>query len=163
MAEVETLGYAADEKNPLYSRGKKVSTVVAQISITATAAAGDIHKLARGIPIDAHVLGLRLPRGSAQIVGLSDVDFGFYRQDTEAVLDKDILADGVDFDAAAKTGPQDVLGENLTHDLTKKIKDLLDLETNEEPSGGVDLCATINAEGAGTGTITVYVDLVFPA
>lgn len=163
MAQVETLGYAADPSNPLYTNGKVIRTVVAQISIDADAAAGDIHKLAQGLPVDAHVLAIRLPRGSAQIADLTDVDFGLYRNDNEAVLDADILADGVNFSAAAKTGPQDLLGENLTYDLTKDIGELVSLESDTEPSGGVDICATINAEGSGTGTITVYLDIAFPA
>lgn len=160
----DTLGYTADPKNALYSRGKKIRTVVAQISITSSAAAGDKHILARGLSVDDQVVGLRLPRGCAQIVGLTDVDFGFYRTDNNVVLDADILADGVDFGTAAITDyGRDLLGENLTYDLTEKIKDQLDIDTNEAPSGGVDLVATVNAEGAGTGTITVYVDIADPA
>lgn len=160
MAQIETLGFAADPKNPLYTTGKYMRTVVGQIAVSnAGSAAGDIYKIARGLPIDAQVLAIRLPRGTAQIAGMDDVDFGFYRSDNEVALDADILVDGADFATAAFAAGKDLLGSNLT----KTIGGLLSLASDNEPAGGVDLCATLKNKPTATGTVTVFVDLAFTA
>jgi len=160
MAQIKTLGFAADPKNPLYTTGKYLRTVVGQLAVSnAGSAAGDIYKIARGLPIDAQVLAVRLPQGTAQIAGMDDVDFGFYRSDNEAVLDIDALVDGADFATAALASGKDL----LSADLTKTIGGLLNLGSDNEPAGGVDLCATLKAKPTATGTVTVFIDLAFTA
>jgi hypothetical protein len=162
MAFVDTLGIAADPSNPLFNTGVNVRVVQALITITSGSADGEVQKLAIGLPIDAQVLGLFLPGGAPGITQLTDVDFGFYRNADGVVIDKDILVDGKNFSSAITTAI-DCLADNSGMDYTKKIKDLLSLESDTEPSGGVDLCATINTQGSGTGTIRVWVVLGFPA
>lgn len=159
MAKKQTLGYTAKPSDPLYTNGKYIREVLAAISITAAAAANDVHVLAHNIPIDAQVVGIFLPSGSAQIADLTDVDFGFHRADNDAALGIDALADGVNFSAAARTYAVDL----IESDTTKNIGELLSLQSDEEPSGGVNVTATIKAEGAGTGTIPVLVRIAFPA
>lgn len=160
MAQIETLGFAADPKNPLYTTGKYVRTVVGQIAVSnAGSAAGDIYKIARGLPVDTQVLAIRLPRGTAQIAGMDDVDFGFYRSDNEDVLDIDVLVDGADFATAVKASGVDLLESGLT----STIGGLLNLASDSEPAGGVDLCATLKAKPTATGTVTVFIDLAFTA
>lgn len=163
MAKKQTLGYTAKPSDPLYTNGKYIREVLAVISITAAAAVNDVHVLAHNIPIDAQVVGIFLPSGSAIIAGLTDVDFGFHRADNDAALDTDVLADGVNFSAAARASAVDLIGSGLTFDTTKNIGELLSLQSDEEPSGGVNVTATIKAEGAGTGTIPVLVRIAFPA
>lgn len=159
MAFKNTVGYAADPSNPLYTTGVVVREVLAQITIDSNTATTDVIKLARNLPVDAHVIGLVLPEGSAQIDGLTDVDFGFYRSDSGAVLSINALVDAVNFSAATKTHGTDL----MTADRKSKIKTLLSLQSDTEPFGGVDLCASVKAEGNGTGVIDVIVRIAFPA
>lgn len=163
MATVNTLGYTNDSKNPLYGSGKKLQRVRAIIYNATAFSDGDIVVLAKGLPVDAQIVGINLPQGNAARTGLTDIDIGFHRQDNGVVIDKDALVDG-DTMASARTSAIDILGKNISgFDFTKSIGSLLSLTRETEPSGGVNLTATINTAGATTGTIVVDIDIAFPA
>ena len=164
---VERDAYPTD---PLFNNGQIVKTVIATIDVTASSADGDVIVLAKGLPLGVKVIGLRLPTVVSGITQLSDVDFGVYAAHnltidalvstipTADVLDKDILVDGTDL-SAAKAANVDI----LSADRAKSLGDLLSLGADKEPAGGVAICATINTQGSGTGTIEVAIDLAFPA
>ncbi|MFA5500665.1 MAG: hypothetical protein WC404_06265 [Candidatus Omnitrophota bacterium] len=163
MGAVNTLGYTNYPKNPLYGTGKKVRRVRAVIYNATALSDGDVVTIARGLPVDAQILNINFPQGHAARTGLTDVDFGFHRQDNGAVIDKDALIDGITF-ASARTAAVDLLGSNVSSfDFTKTIGGLLSLTGETQPSGGVNLTATINTAGSTTGTIIVDIDIAFPA
>lgn len=163
MAKVNTLGYTNHPTNPLYGTGKKVRRVRAVIYNATALSDGDVVVIARGLPVDAQILGINFPQGNAARSGLTDVDFGFHRQDNDVVLEKDALIDGISF-ASARTSGVDLLGSNVSgFDFTKTIGGLLSLTPDTEPQGGINLTATINTAGSTTGTIIVDVDIAFPA
>lgn len=163
---VELEAYPTD---PLFNSGVKLRTVIATITIDASSADGDVVILAKGITYDTKVVGIRLPTVVSGITQLSDVDFGLYKTEamaaddlvsaiSGAVIDKDILVDGIDL-SSAKAANVDI----LSSDRAKSIAALLSSQTDKEPAGGVNICATINTQGSGTGTIEVAIDLAFPA
>lgn len=163
MGAVNTLGYTNYPKDPLFGTGQIVKRIRAIIKNTTALSDGDVVTIARGLPVGARILTINLPQGNAARTGLSDIDFGFYRQDNGAVIDKDALVDG-DTMASARTAAIDILGENVSgFDFTKTIGGLLSLTGETQPSGGVNLCATINTAGSTTGTIVVDIDVAFPA
>jgi hypothetical protein len=163
MATVNSLGITNYPHDPLFQQGQIIKRVRAVIYNATALSDGDIVVLAKGLPVNARILNINLPQGNAARTGLSDIDFGFYRQDNGAVIDKDVLVDG-DTMASARTSAIDILGKNVSgFDFTKTIGGLLSLTSETEPSGGVNLCATINTAGSTTGTIIVDIDIAFPA
>lgn len=163
MTTHNTLGFTNDPSNPLYGSGKVIRHVRALIYNATAFSDGDIVKLAKGLPLDAQIVGIDFPEGTAARSGLTDVDFGFFRNDNSVVLDKDVLIDGVSF-ASARTSAVDLLGSNVSgFDRTKTIGELLNLTGETEPIGGVDLCATINTAGSTTGTIVCDIAIAFSA
>jgi len=169
MALFENALSVAKPLDPSFTVGKKVRTVNAVINTGSTSANGDVYILAKGLPATARIAGIFLPKGSAAVTGLSDVDFGFYASHTSesldgngnlvvnnTVIDKDALADGVTF-ASAK-GAIDLLGDNVSNfDPTKSIGELCSLSAQDFPAHGVDVCATLNAVGTATGKIYVNI------
>ena len=154
----------------LFNTGVKVRTVIATITIDANSADGDVIILAKGLPYDVKVVGLRFPTVISGITQLSDVDFGLYALEaltksmlvsaipSAAVLDANVLVDSIDL-SSAKAANVDV----LQSDRAVTIGALLSSQSDKEPAGGVAICATINTQGSGTGTIEVAIDLAFPA
>lgn len=88
------------------------------------------------------------------IAGLTDVDFGFYKQDSVGgdVIDKDILKDGLDPHSGLST-----LTEELDLDpayLGKAAYQLVNTSgVDPQAYGSFDLCATFNTGGTATGSI----------
>lgn len=165
MATRETKGKLAKDNNPLYNQGEEVQKVRAVVPVVSAWANDDVVILARNLPIDTLITRINLPNGSPGITGSSDWDFGFYKasgadgQSLGDVLDKDILADGVDF-SSARTSAVDVLGANITLDKAKTIGELLGLTSEEAPAGGVHLCATLNAAGSADGDVDIEIEMV---
>lgn len=156
MTKAYNAGFTADPKNPIYSTGKVLKTVVATFSTTTTA--NDYAVLAQSLPSTAIIRGIRFPQGTGATSGNTDIDFGFYAHEG-AVVDKDALADGVSF-AAAKGAATDVLGSNIaSFDFKKTIGELLGVATKDQPIGGYDLCATVNTGAAGTYTAEILIEM----
>lgn len=169
MALFENALSTAKPLDPSFTVGKKLRTVQAVINVGSTSATGDVYVLAKGLPATARIAGIVLPKGSAAVTGMSDVDFGFYASQTEksldgsgnlvdsnVVIDKDALVDGATF-ASAK-GSIDLLGDGVSSfDPTKSIGELCSLSSQDFPAHGVDVCATMNTIGTATGTIYVNV------
>ena len=156
MTKAYNAGFADDPKNPVYSTGKVLKTIVCPFATTATA--NDYAVLAQSLPATAIIRAIRLPRGSSAISGCTDVDFGIYAHEG-AVLDKDALADGVSF-GSAKTGYQDLLGASVaSFDYNKNLAEILGTTPDKQPIGGYDICATINTGAAGNVYCEIVVEL----
>lgn len=148
MAVIFNKGLEQDGLNPVYSSGKRLKTIVCPI--TTTANNGDVVILAQGFPATAYIRGIRFPQGTAQIAGLTDVDVGLYANGGKTVIKKDAFADGVSF-GAANTSSYDILGKNVVgYDFTKNISALASKKESDVPSGGYDLCMTLNTAAVGT-------------
>lgn len=75
--------------DPMFTVGRHIRVVQAKLEITAKTAAKDVVILAKGLPATARIHRIMLPKGSAAIAGLTDVDVGFYASKTNKVLDAD--------------------------------------------------------------------------
>ena len=153
MAIIENALATAKPLDTMFTSGKRVRVVQAQIGIVGnTTAANDVFILAKGLPAAARVVRIMLPKGAAAITGLSDVDFGFYQSQTNKVIDIDAVADGVTF--ASALGCIDLVGKNVSSfATTADIATLCGHGANDIPAAGYDLCATIKAVGTTSGTI----------
>lgn len=160
MAIIENPLAAAKPLDPMFTLGRHVRIVQAQINVVGgTTAANDVFVLAKGLPAAARIVRIMTPKGTPAVTGLTDVDFGFYQSQTNKVVDADAVADGVTF--ASALGNLDLVGKNVTSfATTADIATLCGHGAEDIPAYGYDLCATINAIGSTGGVIDldIYVE-----
>jgi hypothetical protein len=146
--------------DPMFTVGRQLRVVQAQIALTGTSN-GDVVILAEGLPATARIVRVMLPKGCAQISGVSDVDLGFYASKTNKVIDADAVADGITFAASGGLANVDLVGTNISNfPVVKDIATLCGLSSQEIPAHGFDLCATLNTKGSATATIEldIYIE-----
>lgn len=120
-------------------------------------AAGDddtsVIRIFKNVPSEVIPLSLRISCDA--ITGCTDVDCGLYETNGGAVIDADLLADGVDIAA----GFSRILGKDLlvSVDLANAQKRLYQLagHTFLTKKPGYDIALTFNTIGSGAGTVTV--------
>lgn len=153
MAIFENALSVAKPLDPMFSVGKKVRVVQAQINVVGgTTAADDIFILAKGLPAAARIVRIMTPKGTPAITGLTDVDFGFYQSQSNKVIDADAVVDGASFASAGAC--LDLVGKNISNfAVSADIATLCGHGADDIPAAGYDLCATINAIGSASGVI----------
>jgi len=161
MASRTTTGYTNKPKATLYNQGSKLQTVQAEVAVLSTWNDGDTVILARNLTLASRITSIMM-KAAGSITAATDYDIGFYRagnddgDDLGAVIDADIIADGLDFDAGVALGT-DILGTNLTFYKYKTIGDLLGYDEGEAPIGGVHLVMTLNTAGSATADLDMEV------
>lgn len=162
MAVVENPYAVAKPLDPMFTVGRVLRTVQAQIAIGASSADGDVVILAKGVPPTARVARIMLPAGSSALTGCT-VDIGLYKMKknisaeettnlaTEYVaIDEDCLVDGQSFANAMNN--VDIVGANISS--FDRTADLATLANAKEfPSGGYAIGAKLVAKGSVTGNI----------
>lgn len=139
-------------RNALYTTGKELRLVHAQIEKKADTANGAVFVLASGLPLSARIHRITFPKGTPALTGLTNVDIGFYRKSDDTVLKADALVKAKSF-ATALTNI-DIVGDGVTEfDNTATIGELLGLGTDQTPAEGVNLCVTVNEAGNATGVL----------
>lgn len=130
---------------------------VATFEIAAADSDASIIRLFKNVPADVIPLSLRLSCDA--ITGCNDVDCGLYEPDERggAVIDKDILADGLDISA----GYSRILGLDCLKDVDlancqKRLYQLAHATpTFDTRKPGYDIALTFNTIGSGAGTVMV--------
>ena len=162
MAVVENPYAVAKPLDPMFTVGRVLRTVQAQIAIGASSADGDMVILAKGVPPTARVARIMLPAGSSALTGCT-VDIGLYKMKknisveettdlaTEYVaIDEDCLVDGQSFATAMNN--VDIVGANISS--FDRTADLATLANAKEfPSGGYAIGAKLVAKGSVIGNI----------
>jgi len=103
------------------------------------------------VPSNARLIGRTLENDA--ITGMTDVDIGVYAIDTGAVVDKDILEDGLDLSSAGSAFAP--FGVTAPENQGKRLWELLGLTA--DPQTEYDIAATANTAGAGAGDISLDV------
>ena len=162
MATYENPYAVAKPLDPMFTVGRELRTVQAQIAIGASSANGDVVILAKGVPPTARVARIMLPVGSSALTGCT-VDIGLYKMQknisaeettdlaTEYVaIDEDCLVDGQSFATAMNN--VDIVGANISSfDRTADLATLA--QAKEFPSGGYAIGAKLVAKGSVNGNI----------
>lgn len=162
MATYENPYAVAKPLDPMFTVGRELRTVQAQIAIDASSANGDVVILAKGVPPTARVARIMLPTGSSALTGCT-VDIGLYKMQknisaeettdlaTEYVaIDEDCLVDGQSFATAMNN--VDIVGANISSfDRTADLATLA--QAKEFPSGGYAIGAKLVAKGSVNGNI----------
>lgn len=152
MAERQTVEQAHKSADALFSTGTKPKIIRATLNIVnGTSATGDIIRLAKGLSLANKIVGIFVPKATAAIAGLTDIDFGFYKSNAGAALDADILVDGLDPHTTLAVG--ELIGDNAY----KTIGEHLVKNNDQEYVGGVDLACTLKATPSASGTITLWI------
>lgn len=162
MATYENPYAVAKPLDPMFTVGRELRTVQAQIAIGASSANGDVVILAKGVPPTARVARIMLPVGSSALTDCT-VDIGLYKMQknisaeettdlaTEYVaIDEDCLVDGQSFATAMNN--VDIVGANISSfDRTADLATLA--QAKEFPSGGYAIGAKLVAKGSVNGNI----------
>lgn len=103
------------------------------------------------VPSDARLIGRTL--NNAALTGATDIDAGLYAVDDGAVVDADILEDGISLASAGKAFAP--FGNVAAADAMKPLWELLGL--SEDPQTEYDIVLTANTAGGGAGSIAMDV------
>ncbi len=164
MATYKNPYAVAKPLDPMFTVGRVLRTVQAQIAIGAESANNDVIILAKGVPPTARVARIMLPAGSSALTGCT-VDIGLYKMQknisaeeatdlaTEYVaVDEDCLVDGQSFATAMNN--VDIVGANIaSFDRTADLATLVKASAGEFPSGGYAIGAKLVAKGSVNGNI----------
>ncbi len=162
MATYENPYAVAKPLDPMFTVGRELRTVQAQIAIGSESANNDVIILAKGISPTARVARIMLPTGSAALTGCT-VDIGLYKMQknisaeettdlaTEYVaVDEDCLVDGQSFATAMNN--VDIVGANIaSFDRTADLATLA--QAKEFPADGYAIGAKLVAKGSVNGNI----------
>lgn len=116
---------------------------------------GSVYRFFKNFPDTAVIHKIEVANDA--ITDGTDYDFGVYTTDSGAVVDKDLLADGVDLSSANAIGSEASLLTAIdAADLKKPLFELAG-KTSANRVGSYDLCLTGNTVGTAAGTVTIAV------
>lgn len=139
------------------SNGAKLSALKVMFGITTSDDTGDIKRLCT-LPSTATITKIQV--ACTSITGLSDIDIGIYNTGVSgAVIDADILADGLDVSSASKV--LDGLTTVSVANSIMNIKDLVNTVASSTVIASdkfVDVAITLKADATTTGNISVLIE-----
>ena len=131
--------------------GTKVVTLVGTVSVAAGDDDGSVYRVFSNIP--SSLVPVSVVVHNTAITAGTDYDFGLYEGNLGAVVDKDILADGISM-ASARTVAT-INNAGLTTIALGDIKTLGELSAQTDVDSAYDLAFTANTVGTASGTIRV--------
>lgn len=147
---------AADKKEaPIRSGGAQVVAIAGRYELAAGDDDGSVVRIGR---VGANYIPIYGVLQSDSITGMTDLDVGLYKPGVGgAVVDKDLLADGLDLNAgvAITTDAQNALtnlgGADVVNSIGKNLWELLGLSAPNRAD--YDLALTWNTIGSAAGTV----------
>ena len=132
--------------------GTETFTVVG----TSTVAAGDddTSKYRVLFDIPSNAVPINICIHNTAITAGTDYDLGLYETDSGAVIDADILADGIDLSSAATIATWNNTGMT-TIDIANGTQTLGTLSAQTDVASSYDIVLTANTVGSAAGTIRV--------
>lgn len=147
---------AGKKTRPAFSSGDKVVTMKAVVSVAAADDDGSIYRLFKGVPSNFIPVNICIQNGA--VTAGTDYDLGLYKTGG-AVVDKDILADGLDMSSARTVATWNNAGLT-TVALANTQKTLAELSAQTDPDKDYDLALTANTVGSAAETIVVIATFV---
>lgn len=136
--------------------GGKMISMVATFEVAAGDDDASVFRLFKNV--DPNLIPINLRVACDALTGATDWDMGLYEPDEAggAVIDKDILADGMNL--AAGFSRILALDGLVSVDLANAQKRIYELagHTLATRKPGYDICLTANTIGSGAGTVTVF-------
>lgn len=165
MTVRQNLGLVAFPKNPAFSVGKKMRTVNCSITVPTTGANGDQYVLGGPFTINERISRLNCQAFPA-LTSATDSNLGFYYLKSDGTLavvkasGGNELWSGVSLATAVTVFTDLLMSKNSALDRTKSIGQLLSMNADQEPFGGIYLVLTLptaNSAG-GTGNLDIVVE-----
>lgn len=139
------------------------TSVVACKQVVSVAAADDDGSVYRVFPnLSGNLVPVLLLITNSAITSGTDYDIGFYDANGGAVVDKDELADGLDFSSAGANINGLAAATAIGANGVDNIYTLLGKTLGSDTKGGYDLCITANTVGSAAGTIVVQALFINP-
>lgn len=150
---VDSLLAAGKLASALNTFGTQTVTMVATAAVAAANDDTSVYRLFKGVP--SNFVPVKIAIHNTAITAGTDYDLGLYNVGTDgAVVDKDILADGLDMSSARTIATDNNAGmTSLT--LSNGTQDLATLGAETNPASAYDICLTANTVGSAAGTIRV--------
>ncbi len=143
----------AGKKTLALKTGSGAETVT--LTNVVTVASGDddtsVYRVFADVP--ANFIPLCICIHNTAITSGSDYDLGLHKTANGAVVDKDILADGLDMSSARTIATWNNAG--LTTVTLGELKTLAQLSAQTDPDSSYDITFTANTVGSAAGTIRV--------
>lgn len=133
--------------------GSGVPTVTLTGIVTVAAADDDTSKYRVFANVPSSYIPLNICIHNTAITGGTDYDLGLYKTDTGAVVEVDILADGLDLSSARTIATWNNAG--MTSLTLAELKTLGTLSGQTDIDGAYDIVLTANTVGSGAGTARV--------
>ncbi|NCD16506.1 MAG: hypothetical protein EOL91_04180 [Actinobacteria bacterium] len=161
MAVEDKKVYESTTRKPASEESGAIKKTIQQlVSVAAADSDGSIYRIAK-LPASAVILDVRYMNSA--ITAGTDYDLGLYGVDGGAVVDKDILDDGLSFTVAATAA---ALKQGLTNvaiaDRLDQLYELAGDSTGSYP-GQYDIALTANTVGSADGTVYVEIDYIIGA
>lgn len=136
----------------LNEQGTKTITAVATVAVASADDDGSVYRLFKNVP--SSLVPVKIAVHNTAITSGSDYDLGLYAANGGAVVDKDILADGLDM-SSARTIATDNNAGMTTVAIASGTQDLGTLSAQTDPYASYDIALTANTVGSAAGTIRV--------
>lgn len=136
----------------LNTYGTGTITAVATVAVAAADSDGSKYVLFKDVP--ANLVPVCICVHNTAITAGTDYDIGLYKGNLGAVVEVDILADGLDLSTARTVATWNNAG--LTSiDIANGTQDLATLSAQTDPDAAYDIVLTANTVGSAAGTVRV--------
>lgn len=135
----------------MFEHGCSTFTAVATVSVAAADDDGSVYRLFANMPSNAVPVSICIH--NTAVTGGTDYDLGLYKAGG-VVVDKDILADGLDMSTARTVATVNNAGMT-TIAIADGVKTFAELSAQDDPDASYDIVLTANTVGTAAGTIRV--------
>jgi len=143
---------AGKKASALNEQGTKTVTAVATIAVASGDDDNSIYRAFANVP--SNMVPVMICIHNTAMTSSTDWDVGLYKTNGGAVVEKDILADGLDLSSARTIATWNNAGlTSLT--LSNGTQDLGTLSAQTAPDAAYDIALTANTVGSAAGTIRV--------
>lgn len=138
--------------------GSRTIVVSNLVSVAAADDNGSVYRVFCDIP--SSVVPINITIQNEAITGGTDYDLGLYATNSGAVVEVDILADGLDMSSARTIATANNAGMTSVP-ITGGLKSLATLSGQTNPSSSYDIALTANTVGTGAGVILVTMTFTY--
>ena len=143
---------AGKKASALFAYGQDTVTGIATVAVASGDDDGSIYRIFSGVP--SSLVPISITIHNTAITAGTDYDLGLYIADSGAVIDKDILADGLDLSSAAAIATWNNTGMT-TISIANGGQTLGTLSAQTDVDSSYDIALTANTVGSASGTIRV--------
>jgi hypothetical protein len=138
--------------------GAETVTMAQTVAVLAADADGDIYRVFANVP--SSLVPIKIEINNTAVTGGTDYDLGLYKPNGGAVVDKDILADGISM-ATARTVATSNNAGLTTIAIADGFETLGELSAQTDVDAAYDIALTANTVGSADGTIRVVATFAY--